>query len=286
MEVQEYLEARREFFNSRLPGYLPAPEDCPPVLLRAVEYSLFAGGKRLRPILLFAAAEGCGGSREKALPLAAALEMVHTYSLIHDDLPAMDDDDFRRGRPSCHKVFGEGMAILAGDALLTQAFLVLAREAGEVGPRAGEELALAAGPVGMVAGQALDISGAGAGNPEALRRLHALKTGALIQAAVRLGAMSAGAGEETLAGLTEFARAYGLAYQIANDIRDVTKTRQELGKSPGSDVKKGKSTYASLFGLEKARALALEEISRGEKALVALAGDFSLLTGLARSLKI
>lgn len=289
MAVQEYLKSQRDYFNLHLPGYLPGAGSCPEVLARAVEYSLFTGGKRLRPILVFAAAEGCGGQWEAAMPVAAALEMVHTYSLIHDDLPAMDDDDLRRGRPSCHKAFGEGMAILAGDALLTHAFTVLAQITG-VGTSKRlalvTELAKAAGPTGMVAGQALDISGDRQGDEAGLRRQHSLKTGALIQAAVRLGAIWAGAGEDILTGLTEFARAYGLAYQIVDDIRDVTLTRHELGKSPQSDEKKGKVTYASFFGVEKARTLAAAELARGQKVLARLTGNFSSLEGMAQALQV
>ena len=287
MDIQEYLEVRRDYFESQLKGFLPGPGDCPPVLLQAMEYSLFAGGKRLRPVLVFAATEACGGHLEQAMPAAAALEMVHTYSLIHDDLPAMDDDDLRRGKPSCHKAFGEGLAILAGDALLTHAFAVLAESPGESTLRLEMvgELARAAGPLGMVAGQAMDITGLGAVEPEALRRVHACKTGALIEAAVRMGAINAGAETEVLNGLTEFARAYGLAYQIIDDILDVTKTSEQLGKAPGSDERKGKVTFVTLFGLEEAQARALAETARAQQALEGLDGDFSLLRSLASILK-
>ncbi len=284
MEIKEYLGARRDYFDSQLKNYLPHPDSCPEVLLRAMEYSLFAGGKRLRPILVFAAAETCGGRLEAAMPQAAALEMVHTYSLIHDDLPAMDDDDLRRGMPSNHKVFGEGMAILAGDALLTHAFSVAAQGLNEDPLRrlaAVAELAKAAGPVGMVAGQAMDISGFSKMDAAQVNHIHRCKTGALIKAAVRMGAIISGAGAKVVHGLTQYADSLGLAYQIVDDILDVTQTSQQLGKNPGSDEKKGKETFVTVHGLEGARIMAAAETARAVQALQALGGDYSLLQDLA-----
>lgn len=283
MAIEEYLQARRDFFNSRLAGYLPPAASCPKILLEAMEYSLFAGGKRLRPILVFAAAEECGGDWKAAMPAAAALEMVHTYSLIHDDLPAMDDDDLRRGRPSCHKAWGEGIAILAGDGLLTHAFTVLAQAAFSGDKRLAlvAELAEAAGPSGMVAGQALDITGAGAGDPAFLHRVHGAKTGALFRAALRLGAISAGAPEGTLRGLSVYADHLGLAYQVVDDILDVTAASSCLGKHPGSDSRKDKASFATAYGLERSREIADAEILAAQAALAPLAGSFMLLTELA-----
>lgn len=284
MELWEYLDARRKFFEERLPGFLPPQASCPGELVRAMEYSLFAGGKRLRPLLTLITAECCGGSLEAALAPAAAIEMVHTYSLIHDDLPAMDDDDLRRGRPTSHKVFGEGMAILAGDALLTHAFSVLAEAPDLSAPvrlALIGELAAAAGPEGMVAGQVLDIQGLVGGDSALLQRMHACKTGALLRAAVRMGAILAAADQETLAGLSAYAASLGLAFQIVDDILDVTATAGDLGKNPGSDLRQNKQTYVTLFGLAGARARAAAEIEAAQAALAGLAGDFRVLGALA-----
>lgn len=282
MEIKEYLVAKRDYFDSQLNKFLPCPNSYPPVLRQAMEYSLFAGGKRLRPILTLAAAEVCGGTSEQALSAAAAVEMVHTYSLIHDDLPAMDDDDLRRGKPTCHIAFGEAIAILAGDALLTHAFSVLAQSANSGrGLALVAELAAAAGPAGMVAGQVLDIAGSGMQDFSQVTRIHRCKTGAMIRAAVRMGAIVAGAGAKIIAALTEYAESLGLAFQIIDDILDVTATSQQLGKNPGSDEKKGKQTFVTVYGLEEARKMASAETARAVHALHALGGDYSLLQDLA-----
>lgn len=283
MEAKDYVKARRDFFNSQLKNYLPAPGQCPQVLLEAMAYSLFAGGKRLRPILVLAAAEACGADPAPVLPAAAALEMVHTYSLIHDDLPAMDDDDLRRGKPTCHKVWGEGLAILAGDALLTHAFFLLAQIPGikaETRLALVAELAAAAGPLGMVAGQALDIQNLEMDSP-LLRRIHGAKTGALFRAALRLGGIFAGAPAETLAALSAYADHLGLAYQVLDDILDVTASSAVLGKPVGSDQRQNKESFVTVLGLEESRKLAAAETEAALAALSPLSASFQLLAELA-----
>lgn len=230
----------------------------------AMEYSLMAGGKRIRPILLMATAEALGSKGYNYLPVACGLEMIHTYSLIHDDLPCMDDDDYRRGRLTNHKVFGEAMAVLAGDGLLTLAFEVMLEQK-NVDPAAlietVREMAMCAGNFGMVGGQGLDLEFEGKQiTPEQLRKLHAGKTGALFIAAIRGGAHLAGATSEQLLALTKFADLLGLAFQITDDILDVEGTTEELGKPVGSDEKNHKSTYVSLYGLEAAHELAAKTV--------------------------
>lgn len=237
----------------------------------AMEYSLMAGGKRIRPILLMATAEALGKKGYNYLPVACGLEMIHTYSLIHDDLPCMDNDDYRRGRLTNHKVYGEGMAVLAGDGLLTLAFEVMLEQKG-VDPailvEVVREMAMCAGNFGMVGGQGLDLEYEGQQiAPEQLRTLHAGKTGALFIGAIRGGAQLAGANSEQLKALTKFADLLGLAFQITDDILDVTGTQEELGKPIGSDEKNNKSTYVSLYGLEAAKALAEKTV---EEALACL----------------
>ena len=231
----------------------------------AMEYSLMAGGKRIRPILLMAAAEAVGSKGYNYLPVACGLEMIHTYSLIHDDLPCMDDDDYRRGRLTNHKVYGEAMAVLAGDGLLTLAFEVMLEQK-NVEPAAlietVREMAMCAGNFGMVGGQGLDIEFEGKDiTPEQLRKLHAGKTGALFIAAIRGGAHLAGATHEQLLALTKFADLLGLAFQITDDILDVEGTAEELGKPVGSDEKNHKCTYVSLYGLEAAHELAEKTVN-------------------------
>lgn len=237
----------------------------------AMEYSLMAGGKRLRPILLMATAEALGKKGYNYLPVACGLEMIHTYSLIHDDLPCMDNDDYRRGRLTNHKVYGEAMAVLAGDGLLTLAFEVMLEQKGvEPGVlvEVVREMAMCAGNFGMVGGQGLDLEYEGQQiSPEQLRTLHAGKTGALFIGAIRGGAQLAGANSEQLKALTKFADLLGLAFQITDDILDVTGTQEELGKPIGSDEKNNKSTYVSLYGLEAAKALAAKTV---EEALACL----------------
>jgi geranylgeranyl diphosphate synthase type II len=262
------------------------PEDAWPALIhRAVRYSLFAGGKRIRPILVLGSGEAVGGAREELMPLACAVEMIHTYSLIHDDLPAMDDDDLRRGKPTCHVVFGEAHAILAGDGLLTEAFAVLV-EGAAAHParclRAVRVLAEAAGWRGMVGGQALDLEGEALtreGAPyglDHLQTIHRLKTGALLRAALEMGGILGGADEARIVALREAGAALGLAFQIQDDILDATSDAVTLGKRAGKDSTKGKITYPALLGLLGARKALQEATERAVCQLQSLPSPTSL----------
>ena len=258
--LTRYLEERRLLVDEALQRYLPAANDDPKAIHEAVYYSVFAGGKRLRPILILAATEAAGGEIEQALPAAAAIELIHTYSLIHDDLPAMDDDDFRRGRPTCHKVYGEAMAILAGDALLTQAFILLSVEpaSAQVGVEARlkviHEIAQAAGSRGMVGGQVVDILQEDReADLATLHYLHTHKTGALIRACLRVGGILASAEPEQMEALTRYGERVGLAFQIVDDILDLEGNLAALGKRAGSDVRKKKATFPALLGIEESR---------------------------------
>ncbi|MHA3773774.1 polyprenyl synthetase family protein [Verrucomicrobiota bacterium sgz303538] len=258
MSLTAYLRDRQKLIEQALNGYLPRATTKPATIHKAMRYSLFAGGKRLRPILALAAAEACGGTPEAALPAACAVECVHTYSLIHDDLPCMDDDDLRRGRPTSHKVFGEGIAVLAGDALLTIAFEILAQAETTTRYKTGAlitELATASGSRWLIAGQVMDLEGEGKKiSGEQLRFIHRAKTAALLTTSIRLGAMSANASEQKLQALTDFGQALGLAFQVIDDILDVTQTTEKLGKTAGKDVEATKATFPALFGLERSRA--------------------------------
>ncbi|MCR5834506.1 MAG: polyprenyl synthetase family protein [Selenomonadaceae bacterium] len=257
-------------------------------LTRAMEYSLMAGGKRLRPILLMAAADAVGVNGEKFITVADALEMIHTYSLIHDDLPAMDNDDYRRGKLTNHKVFGEAMAILAGDALLTLAFEVATRQK-DVPPdilvRVISEISTAAGVSGMVGGQAIDLRSEGV-HPDlsTLKLMHSGKTGALFRAAIRSGALLARADDNQLDALTQYAEAFGLAFQITDDILDVIGDAKILGKSTGSDAKKDKATYVSLTSLEEARRYAREAVDSAIDALKIFGEEADFLRELVKYL--
>ena len=257
-------------------------------LCSSMKYSLTAGGKRLRPILLMAAADVAGGRGEDFIQVACAIEMIHTYSLIHDDLPAMDNDDYRRGKLTNHKVYGEAMAILAGDALLTQAFEVMLRQPGvpaDVLLKVVREMAIAAGPNGMVGGQAIDLESEGKHIPmETLKKLHMGKTGALFRAAIRSGAILAGADEKQLADLTAYAEAFGLAFQITDDILDVVGNEAVIGKPVGSDERNDKSTYVTLTSLETARELAAQVVADGVKALEGFGDKAVFLRELLESL--
>ncbi|RMF47956.1 MAG: polyprenyl synthetase family protein [Deltaproteobacteria bacterium] len=274
MDLQAYLKRCVGLVDDALDHWLPAETMMPSELHKAMRYSVFAGGKRIRPVLMIASCEAAGGAAEAVLPAACAMEMVHTYSLIHDDLPAMDDDDFRRGRPTSHKVFGEALAILAGDALLTEAFDLLTRE--EALPGVGAEvrlrlthlLARAAGSRGMVAGQVVDMDSEGRDiDFPTLEYIHTRKTGALILAAVQMGALIGGAPGGTFEALTDYGRAAGLAFQIADDILDVVGDQELLGKDVGSDQERGKATYPALLGLEEARQRAREMRDRALAAV-------------------
>jgi geranylgeranyl diphosphate synthase type II len=278
--VADFLAESAASTEVALRAYIGTWRKAPPSLREAVEYSLFAGGKRLRPALALGAARIVCGNEAVALPAACALEMIHTYSLIHDDLPAMDDDDLRRGRPTNHKVYGEAMAILAGDALLTMAFDVAA-QAGNADVVA--EIARAAGACGMVGGQAIDMESENkALGIEELQRIHACKTGALIRVSVRAGAMLAGATTDELGRLTRYGEHVGLAFQIADDILDVVGDETALGKRPGSDAAHHKSTYPALLGLERSRELAAEVVEEAVAALEPFGPRADTFRALAR----
>ena len=257
-----------------------------PTLCESMKYSLTAGGKRLRPILIMAAADAVGARGTDFLHIACAIEMIHTYSLIHDDLPAMDNDDYRRGKLTNHKVYGDGMAILAGDALLTQAFEVLLRQdnlPADVLLKVVREMAIGAGPNGMVGGQAIDLEAEGKQKSlslSELKKMHAGKTGALFRAAIRSGAIVAGATEKELEALTTYADCFGLAFQITDDILDVVGDEAVIGKPVGSDERNDKSTYVSLTSLEEARRLAADTVADGVAALEMFGDKASFLREL------
>ncbi|HEV2840969.1 MAG TPA: farnesyl diphosphate synthase [Chthoniobacterales bacterium] len=288
MDLKPYLVARRKEVDRALDRFLPKASTPPATIHKAMRYSLFAGGKRLRPILCLAAAEACGGKISAALPLACAIECIHTYSLVHDDLPSMDNDDLRRGRPTCHKVFGDGIAILAGDALLTIAFEIAAHAKSTKRYDLREilrEIATAAGSQKLIAGQVADLEAEGRRiNRAQLRYIHENKTAALLTASVRLGAMAANASAKQLTALTAFGRALGLAFQVIDDILDVTQTSEKLGKSAGKDVAAKKATYPAVIGLEKSRAEANRLTSRADAALANLGRSADWLREIAKHL--
>ncbi len=269
MDISLYLDQQRQRIDQFLETCLPDQLTDPQKLYDSMRYSLLGGGKRVRPILTIAAAQALGYEDDAVLPFATSLEFVHTYSLIHDDLPAMDDDDYRRGRPTNHKVYGDGMAILAGDALLTMAFELCSRDLGNHNLTASQqlqiirELAYGSGHQGMVGGQVMDIQ---AENQEIelvkLQKIHSHKTGQLIRAAVRIGGIIGGASSLQLESLTGYAEEIGLAFQIADDVLNMVGTREELGKDAGTDEKRGKQTYPSFFGLDGARQLGEDCVQR------------------------
>jgi len=272
--LEAYLHAQRQLVEESLDKLLPASDSYPPQLMEAMRYSVFAGGKRLRPILMMAAAEAVGGDHVKALPAACALEYIHTYSMIHDDLPAMDDDDYRRGKLTSHKVFGEAMAILAGDALLTHAFEVLSMPplVDQVAPQlllqVQRRLARAAGRFGMIGGQVVDIlsEGQDVGLP-VLEYIHRHKTGALIEAAVTIGGLLGGGSRGQVLALEQYGQDVGWAFQITDDILDVVGDASVLGKDVGRDAQQDKVTYPALLGVEASRQRAVELMRRGIGAL-------------------
>lgn len=283
--LEEQLRERRRLVGSALERWLPTEDERPPELHAAMRYAVLGEGKRLRPVLVLAAAEACGGEADQALRAAAAVEFVHSYSLVHDDLPAIDDDDLRRGRPTCHKVFGEAMAILAGDALLTLAFEVLTEQVEDCALATALvcELARAAGHAGMVGGQVVDILSEGEEpSSELLDYIHRHKTGALIRASVRMGSLCAGAPEERLRALTAYGERVGLAFQIADDCLDVTSSAKELGKATQKDLERGKLTYPGLVGLEEARAAARRLVEEAVVWLQDFGAEARLLEQLAR----
>ncbi len=287
-DLKAYLAARREVVDRALDAALPSDE-AGGQILKAMRYSLFAGGKRLRPILCMAAAEAAGGPAEIVMHCACALEMVHTYSLVHDDLPAMDDDDFRRGVPTNHKVFGEGMAVLAGDGLLTQAMVLLTEPAAaaEIGAErclaAARVVMRAAGFVGMVGGQAADLLAEGA-EPDltTVQYIHARKTGALLAASCQSGAILAGGEQAVVEALARYGRRIGLAFQIADDLLDLTGTVEELGKAPGADQARGKMTYPACAGPAAARQAGWDLVDQALEMLAPLGPPAEPLRVLAR----
>jgi len=284
-DLAAYLAGCASAVNRALDFYIPRASVKPATIHKAMRYSLNAGGKRIRPALVFASAEACGGSQEAALPMACAVECIHTYSLIHDDLPAMDNDDFRRGKPTSHKVFGEGIAILAGDALLTQAFEILARARSTVRYNHSAmvlELARGAGSRQLIAGQVADLEGEGKKISQAqLQYIHECKTSALLTCSCRLGSMSANATAAQLKAVSEFGRHVGLAFQVIDDILDVTQTTEDLGKTAGKDVTAQKATYPAIVGLEKSRQIARQLTDKAFKALKPFGKRAAALEGIA-----
>jgi geranylgeranyl diphosphate synthase type II len=291
--LSESMKEARRRVESALSAYLKALEAgsspaCPSRLLEAMRYSLLGGGKRLRPILALMAAEACGGEPESALPAACALEMVHTYSLIHDDLPSMDDDDLRRGRPTCHKAFDEATAVLAGDGLLTLAFEILARDVrpAEAAARCVLALTKGAGPCGMVGGQMADLQAEGRldANLEELEAIHRRKTGALLRASLKMGGIVAGADDIILEALDTYGHAVGLAFQIVDDLLDVQGDEAKLGKRVNKDHGLGKWTYPGLLGLEGSRRHARDLADEAVMALAPLGERGARLRALALDL--
>ena len=271
MTLAEYVAARQRAVDAALDRWAPKETAPPATIHKAMRYSLFAGGKRIRPVLCMAAAEAVADFAPGVEDVACALELVHTYSLIHDDLPALDNDDLRRGRPTCHKVFGDAMAILAGDALLTLAFQALAQLGGtpDRKMRLVEELAVAAGTVrGMIGGQVEDIEGEGK-RPTAplLESIHHAKTGALLRASLRMGAIQAGAGEDQLRALSDYGTHVGLAFQIVDDLLDIEQSSENLGKTAGKDAAQKKITFPAVYGVERSREMAEEERLNADLAL-------------------
>jgi geranylgeranyl diphosphate synthase type II len=287
-DLNRWIKRTRALVEKSLRSSVPAAKTKPSTIHRAMRYSLLSGGKRLRPLLCCAASEACGGTARAALPAACAVEMVHAYSLIHDDLPCMDDDDLRRGKPTSHVVFGEGMAVLAGDALLTEAFAVLTIAKPRARHTASDlvaELARAAGSRGLIAGQVADLEAEGRKPSEpALYFIHAAKTGMLLRASLKLGGMSAGTTPARLAALDRFGFALGLAFQIQDDILDATQSAKRLGKTAGKDAAAGKMTFPALFGLEKSRTLAEQWTSEAVNSLKLFGARGETLRALASAM--
>jgi geranylgeranyl diphosphate synthase type II len=290
IDLKQYIKDRCELVDGKLMMAMPSETELPFSLHKSMRYSTFAGGKRIRPILLLAACEAVGGETSIALPAACAMEMIHTYSLIHDDLPAMDNDDFRRGNPTNHKVFGDAVAILAGDALLTQAFILLSSPffASNV-PHDRllaviHEIASAAGSRGMVGGQVVDMESEGKKDLDlpTVQYIHTHKTGALIKASVKSGAILGGADDRQLSSLTRFGEMIGLAFQIADDILDIEGTTEQLGKDAGSDQSRGKATYPSVIGVEESRKRAAELLDMAIESLDSFGEKADPLREIAR----
>jgi geranylgeranyl diphosphate synthase type II len=292
-DLKRYLSDRKQVVDQALEKFAPAPLGLEKTVSEASRYSLFAGGKRLRPILCLAGAEAVGGSCEPALPIACSIEMIHTYSLIHDDLPAMDDDDFRRGRPTNHKVFGEAMAILAGDALLTEAFGLMARGRENTGIAAEKlvriiaAIANASGHRGMVGGQVIDLeSETRQVDLATVEYMHVRKTGALISASLEVGGILGGGTEPQIAALVRYGHHLGLAFQITDDLLDVEGDAQAMGKTPGSDAAKNKKTYPALLGIPQSRQAAQTHVQESIDALAVFDYKAEPLRAIARYLLV
>ncbi len=283
--LDQYLERVGPRVNAALDKLLPPETAAPPTIHKAMRYSIFAGGKRIRPVLCLAACEAVGGRTAAAMPLACAVECIHTYSLIHDDLPCMDDDDLRRGRPTNHKVFGEGIAVLAGDALLTEAFILVAKA---TPPRRYpvqqlvKELAVAAGSLRLIAGQVQDLENESRkASLDEVKQTHLNKTAALITASIRLGAMAGNAAPDQLKRLTRYGQDLGLAFQVIDDILDATSTKEVMGKSVRADEKNQKSTFPTVLGLEKSRQYAAALIADAHKQLTVFGPKAATLAAIA-----
>lgn len=269
--MKEQLKSYIKIIDDKLDQYLALKDNPQGIIYEAMRYSVFAGGKRLRPVLILLTCEMCGGDINEVLPFACAFEMIHTYSLIHDDLPAMDNDDLRRGKPTSHKQFGEATAILAGDALLNKAFEVVSQYSGNNSDRAIKAiniLAVSSGTEGMIGGQIVDMQSEGRKiTLDELRYLHLNKTGAIIRSACKIGAVMSGADSVKIKAVDEFSKNLGIAFQIQDDILDVTGTEAELGKPIGSDAEEGKNTYVSLLGLQKSKDMSEEYSKKAKQAL-------------------
>lgn len=290
MDLKVYLQSEFARVDKALDRFLPQETEFPQSIHKAMRYSVFAGGKRVRPILMLAACRTVGGDSERAIPAACAMEMIHTYSLIHDDLPAMDDDNFRRGNPTNHKVFGEAIAILAGDALLTEAFKLISdrRFTAQCEPSGLlaviHEIATCAGSYGMVGGQVVDMESEGDRNIDlpTVQYIHTHKTGALIKASVVAGALIGGAAGEQLAAITRYGEAAGLAFQIADDILDIEGTTEEIGKDAGSDEARGKATYPAVIGVAAAKEEAQAMMDEALRALEIFGAEADPLRAIAQ----
>lgn len=279
MQLQEYIKEKREVINRALDRYLPDENKEPKSLHQAMRYSVFAGGKRLRPILAIASFEAVGGRGKTILPVACALELIHTYSLIHDDLPCMDNDDLRRGKPTLHKVYGDGMAVLAGDALHALAFELLLRAKN---PQVVLEVAKAIGTEGMIGGQVKDLEAEGKKvSLKKVEYIHTHKTGKLLRASVRAGAILGGADKAALSALSGYGEKFGLAFQIVDDILDVVGKEEVIGKKKGSDKANSKATYPAVIGLEKSKALARGLLTQAKRRVTILKSNSWVFEKLA-----
>lgn len=287
MEFKNSLKIKSDYIEELLKKYMPKEDGYQSTIMESMNYSLKAGGKRLRPILTLEACKIVGGSEEDAIPFAMAIEMIHTYSLIHDDLPSLDNDDLRRGKPTNHKVYGEAMAILAGDGLLNYAYeIMLSSSLNKDNPekylRAIGEIAKGAGIYGMIGGQVVDVESENTLIPkEKLDYIHLNKTAAIMVGCMRAGAIVGNANEEQLEKVTKYAKNIGLSFQIVDDILDIIGDESKLGKHVGSDIENNKSTYPSLIGIEKSKEVATQLINEARENIKTLNGDYSFLDGLA-----